>query len=252
MNSKKHGLLATYPARKQSLLEMIPTIAPQLDRMYIYCNQYPVESLIDLSHNIADLTKGSGCTIRLVDPSFAEGDIRDMGKFWIVHALRGYIFLIDDDLMYPKNYCQQHMELIDREECISSVHVRWIKHFPVTKYYSHTQSLHYRRKLDPGKIPEAHIAGTGTVAFHTDHFRIGNCGKHLLQDYSGMADIFFAMKANEKGVPIKAIPRTEFWIQDTKASHKTTSLYVQTRDDSRKVCNAINKTDWKLKPLENE
>lgn len=249
---KKHGLLATYPARKESLLEMLPTIAPQLDRMYIYCNQYSVESLIDLSRQVAELNKGSGCTIRFVDPSFAEGDIRDMGKFWIVHALRGFIFLIDDDLLYPKNYCQQHINLIEQEQCISAVHVRWIKRLPMSRYYSDTQSLHFRRKLEPGKIPTAHIAGTGTVAFHTDHFRIGNCGRHLLQDYSGMADIFFAMKANEKNVQIKAIPRTEFWLQDTKASHKTTSLYVQTRNDSGKVCNAINKTDWNLKPQDHE
>lgn len=237
--------MATYPGRYASLLETIPTLLHQLDRLYIYCNQYQTDGMATLISKVAEINQGYGCKVRLIDPDFADGNLRDMGKFWLAHALRGYIFLVDDDLLYPHDYTRKHIEIIEAHQCISTIHARVVTTTPLTKYYSHTKSFHYRQQFGPVETAtNAHIAGTGTAAFSTRDFRPTQCHKKTMEYYAGMADIYFALLAKKNDVKIKVVPRPRMWLRDTKAAVRTTSLYVETRADSRKVCSALNSINW--------
>lgn len=199
-----------------------------------------------MSAEVAKVCRESNCIIRLVDPDFADGDVQDMGKFWVIHAVRGYVFMLDDDLLYPQNYCEQHIKVIEQHQAITTVHARWLKCHPINNYYNDTRSLHYRRKCEPETIPVAHIGGTGTVAFSTDYYRPKECARSTMLNFAGLADIYFALHARVASQEIRVLPRPEFWLKDTKAAGGTTSIYVRTRHDTSRHCKLLNGLKWEI------
>jgi len=83
--------LATYPPRRKSLEKVVAIIAPQVDRLNIILNQYdavPVE--LERYPNVV--------------PFILEEDLKDVGKFYPDVSDAKYVFLIDDDIIYPSDY----------------------------------------------------------------------------------------------------------------------------------------------------
>lgn len=231
------GLLATYPPRKKCLLESLPTILPQLDLLYIYCNQYGRKQLRELVEWAG--SQESGCQVTLIDSKAEHSDIKDMGKFWKLGDVDGYVFLLDDDLAYPPDYCQRHIKAINLHGCITTVHGRIIKNRPLANYFGDTRSIHYRRPLSsPEKVD---IAGTGTAAFKSsylpDSFRPNFVSYSW---YRGMADIWFAMQVFSHKLEIRCIPRDSGWLTDVPADEGST-LYEQAVEDDSRHCAILNK-----------
>lgn len=235
------GMMATYPARRQSLLEMLPSVLSQLDRLYVYCNQYKQTDLLELNHWASN--HNTGCTVKLIDPNCSEGDVKDMGKFWALGTVEGFVFLLDDDIRYPKDYTQRHINAIHLHRCITTVHGRKIKRYPLTNYFGDTHSFHYRQALKrPQKV---HIAGTGTCAFSTDHVpeSLYANGNSMLM-YQGMADIWFACQARIHELNVICMPRPSSWLTDIPAAKCSVSLYQETKKDNTKHCKTLNKLIW--------
>lgn len=232
----KIALLATYPKRYDSLREMLPTILGQVDKIYIYCNQYSTE---DYSKLLAWINKvGAGEIVSLILEDEVIGNIRDMGKFYSACYQRGYIFLIDDDLIYPFDYAKKMCKYVDELKTICTVHGRNFKQLPVEDYYLNTQSFHYKRSYsNPVKVS---IAGTGTVCFHTNHFRIPKIMNADLKFYSGIADIFFAIRAMADKKEIYVVPRPLNWIDNTPSSNMAQSLYLQNKENMPRINRMIN------------
>lgn len=240
---KKIGMMATYPARRDSLLECLPTILPQLDTLYIYANQYDISALSKTSRIIAEMSKT--CNVKIIDPVFGHGDVKDMGKFWALNSVRGYVFLLDDDLLYPPDYCRTHIKFIEKHKQVSTVHGRFIKEFPLHSYFGNTDSLNYKRAVSTPTV--LHIAGTGTVAFSTRYMdALQPVSELTMKKFMGMADIYFACLINQKGKKIIAVPREERWLTDTRKSIGTVSLYVRTRNHTRQHCKRLNAMSWSL------
>lgn len=235
------GMMATYPARWDSLLEMLPTVLGQLEQLYIYCNQYQRGRTDKLIRWIED--QNFECRVTLINSETENSDMQDMGKFWKLGDVEGYVFLLDDDLKYPADYCESHIKTINLHQCITTVHGREIKTCPLENYFADTLSHHYRNQLKEPK--PVHIAGTGTVAFNTDYlpdsFRSNTVSMIW---YKGMADIWFAMQVKSHELEIRCVPRPNGWLTDTRKSDEADTLYDKTLKDNSRHCSILNKYDW--------
>ena len=83
--------LATYPPRQSHLPAVVEAIAPQVDRLNLILNQYdtPIPALA----HVANLSQ--------IVP---DHDTRDAGKFYPDTTGADFVFLNDDDLIYPADF----------------------------------------------------------------------------------------------------------------------------------------------------
>lgn len=83
--------MATFPPRAENLPQVVDRILPQVDRLNIVFNEY--DSVPDQCRNRPGLC-----------PIIPEEDTKDVGKFYPDVSDADYVFLIDDDVDYPKDY----------------------------------------------------------------------------------------------------------------------------------------------------
>jgi hypothetical protein len=85
--------LATYPPRLNHLNNVIARLSPQVDRVNVVLNEYAeVPPALDRYRN--------------VNPVLPSWDMKDVGKF--LPDVRGasFVFLVDDDIHYPRDYVE--------------------------------------------------------------------------------------------------------------------------------------------------
>ena len=85
--------LATYPARRSNLLAVVQAIASQVDVLNVVLNEY--------SDALAELSEFAN-----VNQIIPEHDTKDAGKFYPSSSGADYVFLIDDDLIYPSDFVE--------------------------------------------------------------------------------------------------------------------------------------------------
>jgi hypothetical protein len=107
---KKSFNLATYPPRLGGLRDVINSIYNQADIIRVYLNEYTFipDFLIDDKIEVA----------------FGLPNIKDTGKFYWADTFRSeYYFTIDDDVIYPKNYADNLIECLERNNVsVATVH----------------------------------------------------------------------------------------------------------------------------------
>lgn len=89
--------LATYPARQGHILDVVQAIAPQVDRLNVVLNEY--DGLIESLSAFDNVSQ-------IIPPE----DTKDVGKFYPDITGAKYVFLIDDDLVYPADYVTKTVE----------------------------------------------------------------------------------------------------------------------------------------------
>lgn len=86
--------LATYPPRLGTLPEVIASIIPQVDQLNIVLNEF--DSVPDWLEKTPK--------VRAIIPA---QDTKDTGKFLPDTSEADYVFLIDDDIVYPPDYVRE-------------------------------------------------------------------------------------------------------------------------------------------------
>lgn len=190
--------MASYPARYGSLLSAVASIAPQVDRLFVYANE-TTEGLPDLS-GLGDIV--------VLDGREHAGNLSANGKVYPLRFLSDCLVLtVDDDFVYPPDYVARLRETILASEgrCCVTVHgsifppsVQW--------YYERTVVLVSRRALPATQLVT--LAGSGTFAFHQATL---HCAfEDFLPDV--MVDLRFSLLAREQGLPIWCVVRPEGWL----------------------------------------
>ena len=227
--------MASYPARQNSLKETLGTLFHQLDSIYIYLNEYSFQQFTELQDWV--LTRKGSCEVLFIQ---GKDNIRDIGKFWFMGVVKGYIFFVDDDILYPPNYVREMVRAVKKHKTIITVHGRKIRNLPMFHYFADTESYNYQTALE--RFDFVDIAGTGTVCYHTDNapdtffLYVDSMPK-----FAGMADIWFACAAKTRGLDIIAIEREEQWLKDAPSSKAAPSLYNEFKTDTNKHCEMLNK-----------
>ena len=103
--------IATQPSRVEQLKKTVESLYNQVDVIRIYCNNFkemPDLGLYDKIHYIG----GS--------------DLTDNGKFYPLKNISQdeYYLTCDDDIIYPPDYVEEMIKLIDFHECIITYHGR--------------------------------------------------------------------------------------------------------------------------------
>ena len=88
-----------------------------------------------------------------------------------------------------------------------------------------------------------HLLGTGTLAYHTDTMRMS------IEEFKkpNMADIWFALKAQEKEVGLMCVARPRGWIKNNDCIDQSKSIFNEMRPDISEQVSAITSVhNWRL------
>jgi len=127
-----------------------------------------------------------------------------------------YYFCCDSDIIYPSDYIQNTIRLIEKYNAIITYHGRILIE-PITKYYGNTHTVFdYRAELKTDKIVD--VVGTGVAAFRTDYF---NPTEIYKSEYKRMSDLVFSLEAKKQGKQLICASHESNWI---RAQHVESSI----------------------------
>ena len=211
-DSKITVCMSSFPARKEKMLLTIDSVIESVDKLYLYLNNY----------NNLEVILGEN----------AEGDLRDNGKIYpfSVQDIKGYCFLIDDDIIYPASYFNEYIRKIEKynRKVVVGVHgVIFTK--PFQSYFKNRKVYHFKNENLTDVI--VHQLGTGALAFHTD-ILTPTLSKYM---ETGMADVFFAIEAKQLEIPLICIAHPAGWLKPLDIEIEDTSnLYDEFKHDHSK------------------
>ena len=190
--------MASYPARYGSLRQAVASIAPQVDRLFLYANG-TTEGLPDLS--------GLGDVV-VLDGREHAGDLSANGKVYPLRFLRDCLVLtVDDDIVYPPDYAARMRAVLEACDlrCCACVHGSILPP-KVGWYYERTRMFAGPRALAATQLVS--LAGSGTFAFHQATLRCA------FEDFlpQVMVDLRLSLAAREQGLPIWCVARPEGWL----------------------------------------
>jgi hypothetical protein len=185
------ALIATIPSRQLSLCEVIKSLAPQVDYIYLSFNGF--SKCPDWLRQFTNVQY----IIHPIDECRANV-VWEWANF-----LNGYVFIADDDISYPPDYVHRMREALDKHErqAIMTVHGKW---FIAKQKLGLT---HFAYSLSKESLMD--IAGVGTCCFHTS---VINPTLNEF-DFPYFRDLQFALLCKQRHIPIYAIQRKEKWLR---------------------------------------
>ena len=177
------GGLATIPARVDTLKQVVDSIAPQIDLLYVVLNGHTAvpQWLKDIDNVLYVVSNNS------------RGDAM---KFAFCEKHPDVYYLsFDDDLIYIKYYVNKMVRAVDKYNSVVSLHGR-IYPRPVETFYKPRDSYSCRNwRVEDIRVD---VVGTGVCAFHTSRLQV------KLDDFlePNMADLWLSKLAWEQGVPL--------------------------------------------------
>jgi hypothetical protein len=189
--------MATFPARFESLPDVVASIIDQVDAMYVYVNQ---------ADTIPTCLKHP--KIRAFLAKNTAGDLSANGKIYPLQFIKGcYVMLIDDDFVFPPDYVGQMKRTIDRFGGRVCVGVHGSIFAPRARWYFERSTVYtWRIGLSEHKLVQ--MLGSGCLAFHqtTLDIEFHDFMPHV------MVDLTLAIRARKLGLPMLAVKRKPEWI----------------------------------------
>ena len=206
MPEKTIALIVSIPERAVALRHVLACISPQVDEIRLMLNGYQ-QAPEDL-RTYANISKI--CTS-------AEGEPGACGAWTLLGPDdMGYVFLLDDDIVYPSDYVETLIGRIERYRRKAAVAVHGMDYQrPYTDCIKNRVVYHFMESHSVDSI--VHCGGTGTLAFHTQTIR------PKVDDFPmpNIRDLWFAILAMRKNVPIVCVARRQYWLQQIKVSGNT-------------------------------
>jgi hypothetical protein len=222
--------VATMLGRELSLKETVASIIDQVDQLIIYQNGYSA-TFDFLKHP----------RIKVISSLDTGVDMGDAGKFYTISDhLNAIYFSIDDDLIYPSNYVERLVYELDKlnYKAIITCHGRNLVE-GASSYYKQIEKSF--RCLDGVKeFSQVQFGGTGVMAFHTEQVCIS------FKDFKlpNMADVWFALYANNKSIPIFVIPFDRGWINYSDKFDHSKTIYDDMKLKQQYINNVIAEYDY--------
>tara|TARA_R110000868_G_scaffold144708_1_gene364009 strand:+ start:264 stop:1691 length:1428 start_codon:yes stop_codon:yes gene_type:complete len=232
-----HVHISTQASRKSGLEKTVRSLMSNStlsDSIHIYANDYD---------DIPEWTYEFDCIFWYMNDL---GDLKCAGRIYTAEKTIGYIFYVDDDLIYPQNYIEtmiSHIEYNDRK-CIVTAHGATIP-VKVTDYFK--ERTVYRCLGEVPKSTFVHIAGCGVTAYHTDTIIIDAYEMHGIINEYFFTDLWVSVAAQIKEIPILVIAHRQGWIKQTPESILDDSDGVFSRfKDSNAQAEIINRYQWAI------
>ena len=228
---KVTAYMATFPTRELIIAEAVESLLPQVDKLVIWVN--------------GEMELPQACYHEKVELYWGKDvlgfDIGCAGKFAFAFEWEGYIFTVDDDIVYAPDYVEKSIAKIEEynRECIFSYHGRITK-LPITTYRSSKDMVkNCSFQQDVGKDTECHIIGTGVTFFHADTI----FPKYDIMEmkHTNVSDIHFAQSMDMRGIRTIVAEHQRGWLKalnpiDGISHHRETDKFH---------CDLINVHPWR-------
>lgn len=219
--------LATYPPRRDSVIDVVRRVAPQVDQLNLVLNEYDTQ--------IEELT--NLLNVRQIIP---HEDLKDVGKFFPDVSRACYVVLIDDDLLYPDDYVAQSIDSlshINNSRAIFGYHGatyvrakfslkrsgrrKWWRGLNPKNIGASRSTLHFRSKVDRPTIVDQ--LGSGTIVMPGELFPPWD----FMSGSQKFVDVRLARWCFEQGIECVVLPREEDWLGVTKHDETIYSSFTR-------------------------
>lgn len=185
--------MATMPSRQAFLQTVLDSLKHQVDHLYVYCNYPPATDIPNTLYQ-------DWITIQ---SSSAFGDLGCTGRFHFSEEQEdGYIFLVDDDIIYAHEYVSEMISGIERfdRRAVLSCH-GGILPTQVTDFTSQRQLYDFEETIPTDRI--VNIVGLGVCGFHSTTLSISAA------DFPSINrdDLWFAAKCQKEKIPLVVMGR---------------------------------------------
>lgn len=208
--------LATIKSREESLKQVVKSVLPQVDIMNIYLHGYA---------EIPQFLKNEKINIAL-EKEF--GNRMDNDKFYFMDKVKkGYHILIDDDLIYPKDFVQKLIKGCKKyqNKAVVGFHGRIMERLPIASYYA--DSVQYPCLYEVKENITVDTLGTGCLCYHTDLGIVIDYG--VLEPF--MSDIHFSLHCKKKDIPMIVLEHKGEWIKHYPINMRETIFSLEQKKD---------------------
>jgi hypothetical protein len=189
--------MATFPARGSVIQETVGIIANQVDILNLCLNEYSEVPAWCLKFK----------NLNAVVP---DQDWKDVGKFIFEVSAEDDVLLVDDDIVYPRDYvkhliaCRDYLNVDD--VVLGSHAIIYSDFFDGMAHSRNVKSF----RMGQDRFRQVNQLGTGTVLvagrnMPTLDYMIGS---------QKFVDVRFSRFLHEKRIPLVSIPRAAGWMQD--------------------------------------
>lgn len=204
--------IATYPPRVSQIERILSSVSPQVDRVNVVLNQMDT---------VPDILSGFDNVV----PILPEKDTKDTGKFYPNVKEANWVFLLDDDIIYPVDYIVRtirEVEKLGRGRWICGYHAsvyhplpfrrnkfhlkRWLKYRLLQDLASERKVFHFKKGLEAPLIVDQ--IGTGTAVMNgRDVPTFG-----YVEGAQMFVDVRLAAWCFEQSITPVSLPRPKDWL----------------------------------------
>jgi hypothetical protein len=207
------GQVATYPARINNLPVMLESVAQQLDELHVVLNQFTRAQ----QRRLPKLPN--------VYYSIPSEDLKDVGKFMRQAAADEYVFLMDDDLVFPPDYVAT---LVKWQSRSPSPRIAVGLHGVVySDLFEGASASRFVAKFDKAlNRPQlVNQLGTGCLMIRGDMMPSFD----FMSDSKRFVDVRFARHCHEHGIGMLCISRASGWVVDQEPEESIFETYTRER-----------------------
>ncbi|KAK4524379.1 hypothetical protein GAYE_SCF03G2279 [Galdieria yellowstonensis] len=227
------SMASTWP-RAQLLYDSLYSLAPQVDTIYLYLNDYLyVPQFLHVGF------------IQIVSSS-ESSDLGDVGKFYMTpHS--DFHFTLDDDIIYPANFVSAMIDCYQSlpKPALLGVHGVILDDDKLFRHdYFHSRTV-VNMEMAISYPCRVNIVGTGAMLYQP---RIINISKEIFEE-KNMADIYVAILAKSRNISLFIVNRSMNWIVEQRKDD-IPSIYealLQNGQKRRKVTKLLREhMPWNL------
>lgn len=227
--------VATYKPRFNTFFRSFESVINNDYIFSVYVNGNDDEAF-EFAHKVSERFGSSNLFITTFEDGLNYGD---RAKFYPVKRdanlsdLPSYLFTIDDDILYPKDYFVRMLDVCQKYNGIPvGVHAATLanKKTMISNYFRERVVNHFS---SAAKLRFVNVIGTGTLCFSPkrvpidfDFFKTPN-----------MADCYFALYCQQNKIPMLCINRGMDWLM--QLADDSPSLW-ETRGDGKEQTYLIN------------
>lgn len=208
--------IATLPERSGSLALCVDSLYPQVDAIYVMLNGHESipklnDPLEKIHYELLDNSRGDA--VKILDYDKREG----------------FLFLCDDDLVYPPNYCEYMIAKYHQHpHSLITLHGKVFQRPVVSAHRGFRENYHCLHTVVGNHIVDT--GGTGVMLINTADIKldINRCLR------KNMLDIWVGLLAHEQRVPIVAVEHRAGWLRYLSPP-KTIWLSHTKEDDAYQV-----------------
>ena len=213
--------IASRKARAKGLKTTIAAVAPQVDKLFVYLNDYnAVPKWFEEYENVIPILA-----------SWAIGDIRDLGKFYMLRVIDyPCLYLtVDDDILYPPDYVEVlTSQIIAKSEAVS-FHAFNPKPFMGDFFTDREYPVHFSEGYKQASRAYQ-VLGTGCLGFHVPSE--AETAVSCTLPFSGLpADIWFAKYMRLHGLQGYVAEREEGYLKPNPDIDQEDSIYRRQKRD---------------------